>query len=111
MSSESPKQVLLTQFAMVAKALSNAHRLELLEFVAQGERSVDALARQAGLSVANASQHLIQLRRAGLIASRQAGKHVLYRLSDDSVLSLTAQLRNVAERNVAYCAAALLTST
>lgn len=101
MSSESPKQVLLTQFAMVAKALSNAHRLELLEFVAQGERSVDALARQAGLSVANASQHLIQLRRAGLIASRQAGKHVLYRLSDDSVLSLTAQLRNVAERNVA----------
>jgi len=101
MSSESPKQVLLTQFATVAKALSNPHRLELLEFVAQGERSVDALAKRAGLSVANASQHLIQLRRAGLIVSRQAGKHVLYQLADDTVLGLTSALQRVAERNVA----------
>jgi ArsR family transcriptional regulator len=101
MSSDNPKTALLTQFASVAKALGHAHRLELLEFVAQGERSVDALARQSGLSVANASQHLIQLRRAGLLASRQAGKRVFYRLADDSVLSLTAALRQVAERNVA----------
>jgi len=101
MSSDNPKTALLTQFASVAKALGHAHRLELLEFVAQGERSVDALARQSGLSVANASQHLIQLRRAGLLASRQAGKRVFYRLAEDSVLSLTAALRRVAERNVA----------
>jgi ArsR family transcriptional regulator len=101
MSSDNPKTALLTQFASVAKALGHAHRLELLEFVAQGERSVDALAGQSGLSVANASQHLIQLRRAGLLASRQAGKRVFYRLADDSVLSLTAALRQVAERNVA----------
>lgn len=101
MSSESPKQALLTQFAAVAKALGHAHRLELLEFVAQGERGVDALARRAGLSVANASQHLHQLRRAGLLASRQDGKRVLYRLADDSVLNLTAALRHVAERNLA----------
>lgn len=101
MSTENPKQALLTQFAAVAKALGNAHRLELLEFVAQGEHSVDALAKLAGLSVANASQHLIHLRRAGLLNSRQAGKRVLYRLADDSVLDLTASLRQVAERNVA----------
>jgi ArsR family transcriptional regulator len=101
MSSDNPKQALFTQFAAVAKALGHAHRLELLEFVAQGERGVDALAERAGLSVANASQHLIQLRRAGLLASRQDGKRVLYRLADENVLSLTAALRQVAERNVA----------
>jgi ArsR family transcriptional regulator len=101
MSRENPKQALLAQFAAVAKALGHAHRLELLEFVAQGERSVDALAQRAGLSVANASQHLIQLRRAGLLSSRQDGKRVRYRLADDSVLTLMAELQRVAERNVA----------
>jgi rhodanese-related sulfurtransferase len=101
MSSENPKQALLIQFAAVAKALGHAHRLELIEFVAQGERSVDALAKRAGLTVANTSQHLLHLRRAGLLASRQAGKRVLYRLADDSVLSLMAELRLVAQRNVA----------
>jgi ArsR family transcriptional regulator len=101
MSSDNPKAALLTQFASVAKALGNAHRLELLEFAAQGERSVDELAKRSGLSVANASQHLIQLRRAGLLAARQVGKRVLYRLAEDSVLDLTAALRRVAERNVA----------
>jgi len=101
MSSDSPKHALLTQFAAVAKALGHAHRLELLEFVAQGEPSVDALAQRAGLTVANTSQHLLLLRRAGLLASRQDGKRVRYRLADDSVLNLLAELRRVAERNVA----------
>ena len=71
MSSESPKHALFIQFALVAKALGHADRLELLEHLAQSERSVDALAQRAGLSIANASQHLQQLRRAALVASRK----------------------------------------
>jgi ArsR family transcriptional regulator len=85
----------------VAKALGHAHRLELLEHLAQGERSVEALAARAGISVANASQHLQQLRRAGLAAARRAGKRVVYRLTDDTVVGLLGALRQTAERNVA----------
>lgn len=101
MSSKSPKRALFEQFAAVAKALGHGHRLEILELAAQGERSVEALAERAGLSVANASQHLRLLRQAGLLASRRDGKHILYRLSDPSVLDLTAALRHAAERNLA----------
>ncbi len=101
MSSESPKHALFIQFALVAKALGHADRLELLEHLAQGERSVEALAQRAGLSVANASQHLQQLRRAALVASRRDGKYVVYRLADPSVLSLFGSLRQVAERGLA----------
>jgi rhodanese-related sulfurtransferase/DNA-binding transcriptional ArsR family regulator len=100
-SSQSPKQLLYVQFAEVAKALGHSHRLEILELLAQGERSVEALAQRAGLSVANASQHLRLMRRAGLLASRRSGKHILYRLSDPAVLELLAALHRVAERNVA----------
>ena len=91
----------MSQFAAVAKALGHAHRLELLEFVAQGERSVEALAAAAGLKIGNASQHLRHLRRAGLVTARREGKHVFYGLSDDSVLDAMAAVRRVAERNVA----------
>ena len=91
----------MSQFAAVAKALGHAHRLELLEFVAQGERSVEALAAAAGLKIGNASQHLRHLRRAGLVTARREGKHVFYGLSDDSVLDALAALRRVTERNVA----------
>ena len=101
MSSENPKQVLLVQFAAVAKTLGHAHRLELLEQLAQGERSVDVLAQRTGLSIANASQHLQQMRRAGLVANRREGKFIFYRLNDDAVLELLAALRRIAERNVA----------
>lgn len=101
MSSESPKLALFTQFAAVAKALGHPHRLELLEFVAQGERGVDSLAERAGLTIGNASQHLQHLRRAGLVASRRAGKRVLYRLADDAVVGLLTALRQIAERNIA----------
>ena len=72
MSSQGPKQALFVQFAAVAKTLGHAHRLELLEQLAQGERSVEALAEKIGLSVANASQHLQQLRRAGMLTTRAA---------------------------------------
>lgn len=101
MSSQGPKQFLYGQFAEVAKALGHGHRLEILEFLAQGERSVESLAELAGLSVANASQHLRLMRRAGLLASRRDGKHVLYRLADPTVLDLVAALHRVAERTLA----------
>jgi ArsR family transcriptional regulator len=101
MSSESAKRVLFVQFAAVAKAAAHPHRLELLEQLAQGERSVEALAQRLRLSIANASQHLQQLRRAGLIASRREGKFVFYRLTDEAVLHLLASLRQIAERNLA----------
>ncbi len=101
MSSENPKQAVFACFAKVAKALGHGHRLEILELLAQGERSVEALAERAGLSIANASQHLRLMRQSGLLVSRRDGKHILYRLSDPSVLSLTAALRHVAEQNLA----------
>jgi ArsR family transcriptional regulator len=101
MSSDDPKHALFIQFALVAKALGHADRLALLEHVGQAERGVESLAQRTGLSIANASQHLHQLRRAGLVASRRDGKFVLYRIADESVVSLLSALRHVAERNLA----------
>ncbi len=101
MSSRGPKQALFAQFAAVAKTLGHAHRLELLEQLAQGERSVEVLAQRTSLSIANASQHLQHMRRAGLVAGRRDGKFVYYRLTDDAVLDLLAALRRIAERNIA----------
>ena len=95
------KQALFAQFARVGKALASANRLELLEFLAQGERSVDALARVSGLSVANTSQHLQQLRQAGLVTARKEGVTVYYSLSDRDVVALVDKLRDVAERHLA----------
>jgi ArsR family transcriptional regulator len=101
MNRQNPKQKLFAQFAAVAKTLGHAHRLELLEQVAQGERSVDILAQRTGLSIANASQHLQHLRRAGLVTARREGKFAYYQLADDAVLDLVAALHRIAERNVA----------
>jgi rhodanese-related sulfurtransferase/predicted transcriptional regulator len=101
MSRANPKRALFTQFAAVAKTLAHAHRLELLEQLAQGERSVEVLADRTGLSIANASQHLQQMRRAGVVAPRRDGKFIYYRLADDAVLSLLTALRGLAERNSA----------
>ena len=101
MKSQSPKHALFAQFAAVAKTLGHAHRLDLLEQVAQGERSVETLAQRAGLSIANASQHLQHMRRAGLVTARRDGKFIYYRLTDNSVLDLLAALHQIAERNVA----------
>src|SRR5919198_5259201 len=101
MSIRNPKLALFAQFAAVAKSLAHAHRLELLEQLGQGERSVEALAQKTGLSVANASQHLQQMRRAGIVASRRDGKFVFYRLADDAVFDLVSALRRIAERNIA----------
>jgi ArsR family transcriptional regulator len=101
MSSESPKQALFTQFAAVAKAVAHPHRLALLEQLAQGERSVEVLADRIRVSVANASQHLQHMRRAGLVTARREGKFVFYGVMDGTVLDLLAAMRRIAERNSA----------
>ncbi len=101
MSTSNFKHDLFNQFARVAKALGNGYRLELLEFLAQGERSVDELAKVSGLSVANTSQHLQQLRQAGLVVSRKERQKVYYRLSGLDVAELLGSLRKVAERHLA----------
>jgi rhodanese-related sulfurtransferase/DNA-binding MarR family transcriptional regulator len=101
MSRNNFKHDLFAQFARTGKALSNGNRLELLEYIAQSERSVDALAKVSGLTVANTSQHLQQLRQAGLVSSRKEGLKVFYTLSGDDVIGLLDALRGVAERHVA----------
>lgn len=100
-STPSPKLQLLAAFASVARALGNPHRLDLLEHLAQGEKPVEALAAKAGLSFANASQHLQALRRAGLAEAERRGKQIVYRLASDDVHDLLAALRHVAERHSA----------
>jgi len=97
----SPKAALLDEYALIARALSAPARLMLLEQIAQGPRGVEGLAEKTGLSVANASQHLQTLRRAGLVTSRREGKAVIYSLSDAKALALMDLLRIVAERNLA----------
>ncbi len=101
MSSNNFKQELFAQFARIGKALSHGSRLELLEFLAQGERNVETLARLSGLSIANTSQHLQQLRQAGLVTARKTGLHVYYELTDIKVIELMSILRQVAEQNLA----------
>jgi len=101
MSTGNFKHEIFSQFSRIAKAMSNGYRLELLEFLAQGERSVDALAQVSGLTLANTSQHLQQLRQAGLVVNRKQGHKVYYRLSGMDVLALLGSLREVAERRLA----------
>ena len=99
MQNQGPKYQLFEQFAQIAKALSHPHKLELLELLAQGERSVEALAKVADLTVANTSRHLQQLRRAGLIISRKEGLYVFYRLAGDDVIDLFRCLRRTGQRH------------
>ncbi len=95
------KDSLFEQFARVGKALSNGHRLELLELLAQGERSVEELADLAGLSLANASQHLQVLRSARLVAMRKDGLYARYRLNNDGALKLWLAFRKFGESEIA----------
>lgn len=81
--------------------MGHGHRLELLEQLAQGERTVEVLVQRTGLSIANASQHLQGLRRAGLLKARRQGKFVYYALADEGIFDILAALRRVAERNIA----------
>jgi rhodanese-related sulfurtransferase/DNA-binding transcriptional ArsR family regulator len=98
LSHRSFKDRLYGQYARIGKALANPHRIELLELLAQGERSVDLLAAEAGLTRANASLHLQALRRAGLVESRKDGLFVHCRLADPAVYELCRSLRFVSER-------------
>ena len=95
------KDRLYAQYARIGKALGNPHRLELLELLAQSERTVESLANEIGVSMANTSQHLQVLRGAGLVDTRRTGLFVHYRLSDDAVVPLSTALRTVAERRLA----------
>jgi len=89
------------QFARITKAIANPHRLELIDLLAQGERSVEELAKETALSVANASQHLQALREAHLITARKEGLRVYYRLADPTVFQLVQIIRRIAERQLA----------
>jgi rhodanese-related sulfurtransferase/DNA-binding transcriptional ArsR family regulator len=95
------KTRLYGQFARIGKALASPHRLELLELLAQGERTVDSLAGEIGLSLANASQHLRALRQAALVESRKQGLNVFYRLADHDVCEVSRAIRTVAEQRLA----------
>lgn len=95
------KQRLYTQFARLGKALASPARLELLDLLAQGERSVEELAREVGLTLANTSAHLQVLARAQLVSPRKAGLRVHYRLADPSVYRLWAALRDAGSSQLA----------
>lgn len=96
-----PKREVFQQLARIGGALSSGVRLELLELLAQGERSVDQLAALTGATVANASQHLQKLRQAGLIAARKQGQFVFYRIAGDEVIGMLSALSKVGETHVA----------
>jgi rhodanese-related sulfurtransferase/DNA-binding transcriptional ArsR family regulator len=95
------KDRLYGQLARLGKAVSSPHRLEMLELLAQGERTVESLAGEMGLSLANTSQHLQVLRQAALVESRKDGLFVHYRLADAEVFALSRAIRSVAERRLA----------
>ena len=94
------KTQIFEQLARIGKAVANGNRLELLEFLAQGERSVEELAKVSKLNFANASQHLQVLRQAGLVTSRKAGLRVYYRVADPRVLAFMATMRELAEDHI-----------
>ena len=101
MADRDAKDSLFAAFASVAKALGNGHRAEIVDVLAQGERSVDELAAEIGQSVANTSQHLQELAQAGLVQSRRAGTRVIYRPASEGVLDLWTAVRGVAVEHVA----------
>lgn len=101
MSNHNFGRQIFEQFARIGAALGSANRLQLLELLAQGERNVETLSQIAGLSLANTSQHLRNLRQAGLVTSRKSGLKVFYRISNDDVVRLIGALRRVAECHIA----------
>jgi rhodanese-related sulfurtransferase len=101
MGDRAAKTALFDEFARVGRALASGRRIELLDVLANGERTVEALARQADLSVANTSQHLQILRQVGLVTTRRAGTSIYYRLAAAEVFALWQTLRTVAASRLA----------
>jgi rhodanese-related sulfurtransferase len=101
MADRAAKDALFDALASVAKALGNGHRAEIIDVLAQGERSVEDLAAEIGQSVANTSHHLRSLARSGLLTTRRDGTRVFYRLASDRVADLWAAMRDVAGAHVA----------
>lgn len=101
MNQPSPKKQVFEHLARVGKGLAHAVRLDLLEALAQGERSVDALAKICGMPISNVSHHLLILKDCGLAASRKVGLQVFYRLADPEVIAVVATVRRIAERQLA----------
>ena len=101
MGDRETKTALFDEFARAAKALASGRRIELLDVLANGERTVEALAGEVGLSVANTSQHLQVLRQAGLVATRREGTTVHYRLAAPEVFQLWQALRTLAASRLA----------
>ncbi len=95
------KTAIYEQFARIGKAISNPSRLELLDLLCQGPRTVEALAKEAGLGLANTSQHLKALREARLVEAEKAGLFVTYRLADEQVCQFFRSLRLLAETRLA----------
>src|SRR6266511_998614 len=101
MASRTFKDRLYGELAAIGRALANPHRLELLDLLGQGERSVEALAQEAHLTLANASAHLQVLRRARLVETEKRGLYVVYRLSSSGVSDLWRTLRDLGARQLA----------
>jgi len=97
--SRATKTALFDEFARLAQALASGRRLEIVDVLANGERTVDRLASETGLSVANASQHLQVLREVGLVRRRRDGTHIYYELRDPEVFDLWRNLRGVAAKH------------
>jgi len=104
MSTQPAKSALFDAFASVGAALGNGRRAEIVDILAQGERSVEAIAGEIGQSVANTSHHLRLLAHSGLLRSRREGNRVVYRLASDRVAELWAAVRDVAAQHVAEVA-------
>ncbi len=100
MNKRTAKDLLYEQVARIGKALSSPKRLELLEVLAQGEKTVEALAAELDIDVRLASAHLKALREARLVVARRAGKYMIYRLSSGDVAGLWVKLREVAEAHL-----------
>jgi ArsR family transcriptional regulator len=100
-SSRNPKRDVFAGLAEIAKALASPNRIDIIELLGQGERSVEVVAERLGLSVANASQHLRLMQRCGVLTSRRDGKRVLYALSDPAVVELMSALGRLGERRKA----------
>jgi rhodanese-related sulfurtransferase len=101
MSIENPKREVFAQLARIGNALASSVRLELLELLAQGERSVDRLSALTGATLANTSQHLQRLKRAGLVLGRKQGQFVYYRVAGDDVVRMLGAMSRVGETHIA----------